>query len=98
MAGLVPIGVAMAHVREDGADRIEIVQGKLDDAEAIVIDYLKKPDHGWTSQTLPGTVRSAILLVLGTMYENREGGLDEADPISPAVVSLLRRQRDPAIA
>jgi len=98
MAALVSLQTAMAHLREDDP-AVEIdVQTKLDDAEGVVIDYLKRPSHGWTEETVPGPVRSSILLALGTLYGVREAGAEESDPISPAVVSLLRRLRDPALA
>lgn len=75
------------------ADIAANVADKAEDATAIVIDYLKQPDNGWTVETVPFVVRAAILLVLGALYEGREGG----DPISDAVRSLLQRLRDPAL-
>ncbi|WP_230961127.1 head-tail connector protein [Burkholderia cepacia] len=67
------------------------------------MDYLKLkevPDtwaleHGDTASTVPGAVRSAVLLVLGTLYDDREGA---TSPLTPAVESLLMRLRDPAVA
>lgn len=44
---------------------------------------------------IPGQVRSATLLVINALDEDREG---KRDPLSPAVESLLMRFRDPALA
>jgi len=82
------------HVLEDDDDTDANVALKLEQAEAIVVDYLKTPDHGWTALTVPEPVHAAILKVLEGLFD----GPIEMDPISPAVVSLLMRYRDPAMA
>lgn len=79
----------------DNADVAADLAQKADDATGIVIDYIKNSDHGWTEQTVPAPVRTAILLVLTTIYEYRGG---EVDPIGPSVKSLLQRFRDPTLA
>lgn len=101
MVALATLKAAKDHLHIDGESDDDAVALKLSDASDIVIDYLKRPDHGWTDQTVPGQVRASVLLVLGTLWADREGSGEQAtdrDPISPAVVSLLRRMRDPAIA
>lgn len=101
MAALVTLAAAKDHLRIDGADADTELQKKMADATDAVIDYLKRPTHGWTDATVPGHVRASILLVLGALWESREGvgqHAEDLDPISPAVVSLLRRMRDPALA
>ncbi|MDW9256530.1 hypothetical protein C7S16_2472 [Burkholderia thailandensis] len=75
----------------------------MDAASDVIVDYLKLkkiPDtwvleDGDTPSTVPGPVRSAVLLVLGALYDDREG---MTDPLTPAVESLLMRLRDPAVA
>lgn len=47
------------------------------------------------ASSVPGQVQAATKLVIGVLYADREG---QTDPISPAVESLLRRFRDPAVA
>jgi hypothetical protein len=99
MAALVTLEEARVHLRltEDEFDDADIAATVTFQAEAasdIVIDYIKRPDHGWTDADAPALVKSAILLVLGALFDNREGG----DPISEAVQSLLWRYRDPALA
>lgn len=102
MVALVTVEQAKSDRRIDGSDSDELVALKLSDAQGIVLDYLKsRADETWTETTVPGPVRSSILLVFGTLWEFREGSGKDAelqDPISPAVVSLLRRLRDPALA
>jgi hypothetical protein len=81
------------------------LQGKLEMASAVILDYLKLtglPD-AWQGETddSPGTgvpplVQAAALLVAGELYKNREASA--ADVLSQGVKDLLRRQRDPALA
>lgn len=85
------------HMQEDENDRDSQILLKMQEASDIVVGYLKNPDHGWTDRTVPGRVRAAILLVFTHLWHHR-GDDDGSDPISPAVVSLLMRDRDPAIA
>lgn len=100
MVALVTLEAAKEHLRIDADDQNDEVTDRINDASDIVIDYLKRPDHGWTDETVPGQVRASVLLVLGALWVNRDGVGDavDLDPISPAVVSLLRRMRDPALA
>ena len=98
MAALVTIDEARRHlnltVSDMGADKGADIDGKAEAASEIVIDYIKRPDHGWTAETVPFHVKAAILLVLGALVADREGG----DPLSDAVKGLLHRFRDPALA
>lgn len=100
MVSLVTLEAAKAHLRLDDADQDQEVATRIGDASDIIIDYLKRPEHGWTEASVPGQVRAAVLLVLGALWVNRDavGDAADMDPISPAVVSLLRRMRDPALA
>jgi hypothetical protein len=94
MAALVTLAEAKAHLRVLANDQDTDITMKALAASDIVIDYIKRPAHGWTDTTAPALVKAAILLVLGALFEDREGG----DPISDAVKSLLHRYRDPAYA
>lgn len=101
MVALVTIDRARSHLHIEGFDEDEELEAKIADASAIVIDYMKRPNHGWTEATAPGQVQAATLLVLGAIWSQREGvgqSAEDLDPISPAIVSLLRRMRDPALA
>ena len=73
-------------------ERTPDIEWKMKQATEIVVNYLKKPDHGWTVETVPGVVSASIILVIRSL-------LDDVDaPISSAVCDLLRRLRDPALA
>jgi hypothetical protein len=90
---------AKNHLLIDYDDRDADLEMKMQQAEEIVVDYLKKPDHGWTETTVPKTVQAAILLVLSALFDDRDGN-GEGDYIAPGgpVARLLARRRDPAIA
>ena len=68
----------------------------LADAEATVIDYLKRPDHDWTGETLPGEVRAAIVRVAVLMLDQTTSE-KPVQFIDEGVVALLERHRDPAL-
>jgi hypothetical protein len=90
---------AKNHLLIDFDDRDADLEMKMQQAEKIVIDYLKRPEHGWTEQTVPKTVQAAILLVLTALFDDRNGNGD-GDYLAPngPVARLLSRHRDPAIA
>jgi hypothetical protein len=92
--GLITLTEAKTHLRiyDDYYDTDLFLKGTA--ASEIILDYLKQLDSDWTPETTPFKVKAATLLVLGALFEDREGG----DPISPAVKSLLMRLRDPAYA
>lgn len=99
MAALVTLEEARRHLRLTpsnmaDADIAADVADKSEAATDIVIGYIKQPDHEWTDADAPFRIKASILLVLGALMDNREGG----DPISDAVKSLLWRDRDPALA
>lgn len=86
----------------DGDERTADVEMKIAQAEDAVLDYLKKPDHGWTPETVPPRVTAAIMLLIQSLYDDSAtpemiSGLGTGDPRNP-VVALLYRLRDPAIA
>jgi hypothetical protein len=83
----------MAPGDPDEAD----VQLKLDQAEAIILDYLG-PRTDPASSTAAPLVSAAILLMLGRLYQHR-GDLEEADAdLWLAIDRLLKRLRDSAVA
>lgn len=88
---------------EEGKDRLGIVaastfrNGVVEDllkqAEDIIIGYIKKPDHGWTDQSVPPRIKAAILLALIRLYAGDDGPI-----ITDAIKAILLRDRDPALA
>lgn len=100
---IVDLATAKEHLRilHDLSDPEIIV--KLEQASAVVIDYLKKPVGTWeitdasgsNADDAPWPVQAAVLLVVGELMKQREAG---ADPISQGVKDLLVRYRKPALA
>lgn len=86
---------AWLHVMHDDQDLL--IQRLIDQASAIVVDFIKRPDHGWTPETLPPHVEAAIFHVLKRLYDDPAGEL-EGGPLAPFVKDMLWRERDPAIA
>lgn len=85
-------------------DRLPDLTLAVDQAEDAVLDYIKVlPDPMWTSETVPGRVSSAIMLVAQALYDGGDkgsemlSGLGSGDPKNPAV-ALVYRLRDPALA
>lgn len=92
MAALVTADQIADRLRFDVAYETADLDAIAEEATDIVIGYLKKPDHGWTDITVPARVRTAILLVAKALYD------EEERIISDAVINILHRDRDPALA
>lgn len=93
MTALVTLDEAKTHLRILDDDQDFDVVMKIEAASEIVIDYIKRPDHGWTAATAPKLIKAAVLLVAASMFADREfGGL------SDSVKNILHRYRDPAVA
>lgn len=82
---------ARYHLRIDGTEHDAEIEQKLALAEAIVADYI-----GQNTQLDSYVSAAAVMLVLGELWLNRESS--SADVLSPAVRSLLERQRVQALA
>ncbi|MNU34504.1 Phage gp6-like head-tail connector protein [compost metagenome] len=95
MAALATISDAKQRLRIDFEDDNALITSLLEEATDIVVGYIKKPDHEWSATTVPFRIKSAILLVTGSLYENRDAG--EA-VLTESVRALLHRDRDPALA
>ena len=75
------------------------LQLKLDQAEAIILDYLQPVDALWVSpETVPLVVTAAILLMLARLYEHRGDAEKEDADLWLAIDRLLVRYRHSAIA
>lgn len=95
MAALVTTEEAKKRLRIDSADDDALVAELVSEATDIIVDYLKKPDHDWTAETVPFRVKAAILLVTGSLYENRDA---DEEVLTANVRALIHRDRDPALA
>jgi hypothetical protein len=98
----------MAFITKDQAKRHLLVEYdardadlemKMQQAEEIVIDYFKRPAHGWTEANVPKTMQATILLVLAALFDDRDRS-GEGDYLTPGgpVARLLSRHCNPAIA
>lgn len=88
---MISLDNARYHLRIDGTEHDAEIEQKLMLAAAIVSDYI-----GNNSQSNGDIEDAAIMLVLGELWLNRESST--ADVLSPAVRSLLERQRVQALA
>ena len=107
---LVTLTRVKKHLGQDTHYDDRMLEEKRFEASAIVIDYLKldTSDTGfdWVdafgepTAAVPGVVTAATLLVVGALYENRDGRGDSSSPapLSQTVKDLLMRSRDPALA
>ncbi|MUV20859.1 phage gp6-like head-tail connector protein [Burkholderia thailandensis] len=96
MSDLITLAQAKAQLRITDTDSDGELASLVSAASDIVVGYLKTVEAAaYTADTVPPRVRTAVLLVLASLYEDREGA---NDPIGPAVQSLLMRDRDPALA
>lgn len=93
---------ARYHLRIDGTEHDAEIEQKLMLARAIVSDYIGNSyqpngDYIGNSYQSNGDIEdAAVMLVLGELWLNRESST--ADVLSPAVRSLLERQRVQALA
>jgi len=100
---LVTLTQAKAHLRitTPALDPGDVeIQSKLDQAEAIVLRYLKtQADPLWVSPaTAPANVTAAILLLLSSLYELRGDNQTLSELTWTAIERLLVSLRDPALA
>jgi len=93
MIALVTLAEAKDHLRVTDDDSDTDIASKALMATDIVIDYIERPLHGWLADTAPPLIKAAILLVLGSLYDD-----DDADPLSLGVIRVLHRYRDPTAA
>lgn len=102
---LVTLCVAREHLRPPGTvDDVRIMR-LIDEASAIVLDYLKLPIDAYHTSTgelieadVPGAVRAATLLVMGALYDNADGQSPDKQPLSDAVKALLHSRRVPTLS
>lgn len=111
---LLSLEAAKRHLRiePENTDDDEDLKVKIEEASAIVIDYIKAPDRerrtgegapeSWTELTVPGVIRAAVELVLSKLFDDRNAGDEDNEVamgyLTPAVTAILHRYRDPALA
>ena len=84
--------------RIDSDSEDSIIEMLIESASSIVLSHIKKPELiGWKlydSNTMPKQIKIATCLVAARLYEDRETG----NPLSEAVINILRPLRDPALS
>lgn len=105
MLGLVTLEVAREHLKPPGTIDDVRIQRLIEEASALVLDYIKLPADSYHStggelqaDDVPPVVRSAVLLVLGALYDNADGQDPDKQPLSDAVKALLHSRRVPTLA
>lgn len=88
------LGIPLALTDNDADVRLKLAQ-----ASDTVIDFIKsRADLSWTSDTVPGPVQAACLLLLTHYYENRGQDQQADDAVWASVRRLLVRYTDSALA
>lgn len=93
MASLLNLEDAKTHLKITGNGSDDDVAEKAMQASAIIVDYIKKPDHTWTDETVPYVIKAAICLMLTQLFMDRANAT-----ISKSIETLLERSRDPSFA
>lgn len=110
MADLVSLGEAQRWLRWTDSDlslRADELQSLIDQATAIVLglcnttEYWRAITPTWDEETVPVTVRTAVLKQVAYLNQFRgddpKGAMDD-DGFAPGVRSLLRFTSDPVVA
>ncbi len=107
---LVTFTQAKAQLSVDHDLDDDMINGIRTRASGAVIDYIKidigETAFNWVDlfsepieDNVPPEVQAAVLLVIGSMYENRDGDVFRSpQPLSQPAMDLLWRHRDPAFA
>lgn len=108
LPSFVTIGQAKAHVLVDHDSDDAQLQSMIEQASAIILDYLKLASvpASWTDGTgstgdspsgaVPPLIQAATLLIIGELYRTREAA--DINVLSAGIKSLLHRYRDPSLA
>jgi hypothetical protein len=110
-ATLITLDEAKAELRVTHTEEDAVIQRKMEEAEALVLDYLKMgtspftPETPWDATTVPPVIRAAILMTLVDLDRHRGDDdpapdkIDEGDAWpSLRIKGMLRRWRDPTYA
>lgn len=98
MGRVVSLALAALHLRLDDVDaEAELLELQLEAAESHVERWLRRPLVPWDADDLtkraPADVSSAILLVLGDLYQNRSASVDKPLSENATLARLLSVHR-----
>ena len=80
------------HLRVDGAYDDDLIESLMTAATAVCAHHLDVLPATLTSTT-PAAIKSAAMLLIGSLYENREMTADRAQHINPTFSMLLQPYR-----
>ena len=83
---------AKAHLRVEHTDEDALIQSLMDTATAACADYLNMAAADLVV-AVPAPVKSAALLLVGALYENRESMGERPFHKNPAFEALLNPYR-----
>ena len=92
MAALLTLDEAKLHCRVDHDDEDALLGALIATATTAVADYMNM-DADDVDDTAPPPVKSAALLLVGTLYEHRESQGDRQFYKNPAFEALLNPYR-----
>jgi uncharacterized phage protein (predicted DNA packaging) len=102
MVALVSLDAAKRHLRVTVEADDEDIQRKIEQASAIVLDYVKQRYAMWTPDSVPKEIEAAVMLMLTSLYDDRDAGSPDGAValgyLPPTVTAILHRYRDPALA
>lgn len=98
MIQLVTLNQAKSHLNETSSYFDQQIDMNIWGASAIMLDYLKV-DLGSPEQlpwpTVPYEIQAAVLLMVGTLFRQRE---TDADVLSEPIKALVHRHRNMTMA
>lgn len=80
------------HLRVDGITEDALISGLINTATAACADFLNLPPAQLTG-TVPSPIKSAALLLIGTLYSDRESQGDRPYNTNPVFAMLLAPYR-----
>lgn len=84
MANVVSVDEAQMHLRVTQDDDLTLIQTYIEAAEEYISQFLNTQNFPENS-----AIKAAALLIVGDLYENREGAGEKDIKENPAVMRLL---------
>lgn len=81
---LISLGEAKSHLKVDNTEEDTLIQVYIDAAIDYITNFLNDENYPYAP-----SVKAAALLIVGDLYENREGAGEKEIKPNPAVMNLL---------
>lgn len=85
---LISLSEAKSHLKVDQSDEDTLIQLYIDASQQYIATFLNNPSFAFNP-----AIKAACLLMVGDLYENREGGTEKEIKPNPAVMNLLHPYR-----